>query len=46
MTTDPAAPTVHRIPTRNGDELRVLDWGGSGPPVVLLHPIGFCGGLY
>ena len=46
MTTDPAAPTVHRIPTRNGDELRVLDWGGSGPPVVLLHPNGFCGGLY
>lgn len=46
MTTNPAAPTVHLIATRNGDELRVLDWDGSGPPVVLLHPNGFCGGLY
>lgn len=26
--------------------LTVLDWGGSGPPVVLLHPNGFCAGLY
>lgn len=26
--------------------IRVLDWGGSGPAVVLLHPNGFCGGLY
>lgn len=24
----------------------VLDWGGSGPPLVLLHPNGFCAGLY
>ena len=24
----------------------MLDWGGSGPPVVLLHPNGFCAGLY
>ena len=26
--------------------IRVLDWGGRGPDVVLLHPNGFCGGLY
>ena len=25
MTSATAVPTVHRIPTRNGDELRVLD---------------------
>lgn len=30
----------------DGGRLRVLDWGGSGPPVVLLHPNGFCAGLY
>lgn len=29
-----------------GVRLRALDWGGPGPPVVLLHPNGFCAGLY
>ncbi|QGG94052.1 alpha/beta fold hydrolase [Actinomarinicola tropica] len=29
-----------------GIRLRVLDWGGPGPAVVLLHPNGFCAGLY
>ncbi len=29
-----------------GIHLRVLDWGGNGPAVVLLHPNGFCAGLY
>jgi pimeloyl-ACP methyl ester carboxylesterase len=24
----------------------VLDWGGDGEPVVLLHPNGFCAGLF
>ncbi len=23
-----------------------LDWGGDGPPLILLHPNGFCAGLY
>ena len=23
-----------------------LDWGGTGPPLVLLHPTGFCAGLF
>jgi pimeloyl-ACP methyl ester carboxylesterase len=26
--------------------ITALDWGGSGPTVVLLHPNGFCAGLY
>jgi pimeloyl-ACP methyl ester carboxylesterase len=30
------------------DGLRIagLDWGGAGTPVVLLHPNGFCAGLF
>ena len=23
-----------------------LDWGGDGPPLVLLHPNGFCAGVF
>jgi pimeloyl-ACP methyl ester carboxylesterase len=34
------------IDVGEGNSLRVLDWGGPGQPVVLLHPNGFCGGLY
>lgn len=30
----------------DGSRITVLDWGGSGAPVVLLHPNGFCAGLY
>jgi pimeloyl-ACP methyl ester carboxylesterase len=41
-----APPDVLDLPVAPGTHLRVLDWGGSGPPVVLLHPNGFCGGLY
>lgn len=29
-----------------GVRLRALDWGGPDPAVVLLHPNGFCPGLY
>ncbi|MEJ5256274.1 MAG: alpha/beta hydrolase [Acidimicrobiales bacterium] len=39
-------PEVRRIAGQAGITIRVLDWGGTGPPVVLLHPNGFCGGLY
>jgi pimeloyl-ACP methyl ester carboxylesterase len=24
----------------------VLDWGGDGPPLLLLHPNGFCAGVF
>lgn len=40
-----AEPTVHTIPWAGGS-IAALDWGGSGPPLVLLHPNGFCAGLY
>ena len=39
-------PEVRRIAGQAGITIRVLDWGGTGPPIVLLHPNGFCGGLY
>ncbi len=31
---------------REGITTAWLDWGGDGPPVVLLHPNGFCAGVY
>lgn len=34
-----------RARTEHG-EIGVLDWGGDLPPLVLLHPNGFCAGLY
>lgn len=42
----PTAPRVTRIPAGADIDLQVLDWGGPGEPVVLLHPNGFCAGLY
>ena len=47
----PAHPTntrPHRIgiDVAPGVRLGVLDWGGPDPAVVLLHPNGFCAGLY
>jgi pimeloyl-ACP methyl ester carboxylesterase len=42
----PPPPDVIDVPGRAGITIRALDWGGNGPPVVLLHPNGFCGGLY
>lgn len=29
-----------------GLRIAALDWGGSGMPLVLLHPNGFCAGLF
>ncbi|MGH9042186.1 MAG: alpha/beta fold hydrolase [Acidimicrobiia bacterium] len=29
-----------------GLSIRVLDWGGDGPALVLLHPNGFCAGFF
>ncbi|WP_322754101.1 alpha/beta hydrolase [Frankia sp. Cas3] len=31
---------------RQGRRVACYDWGGAGPPVVLLHPAGFCAGLF
>lgn len=31
---------------RGGLRIRVLDWGGDGEPLLLLHPNGFCAGLF
>jgi pimeloyl-ACP methyl ester carboxylesterase len=30
----------------DGLTIGVLDWGGDGPPLVLLHPNGFCAGVF
>lgn len=48
MTSDPARPsppTIRTFTWAHG-EVAALDWGGSGPPMILLHPNGFCAGLY
>ena len=42
MTGSPVAGRVDRV----GLGTTYLDWGGAGPPLVLLHPNGFCAGLY
>jgi pimeloyl-ACP methyl ester carboxylesterase len=31
---------------REGLRIAALDWGGDGPPLLLLHPNGFCAGLF
>jgi pimeloyl-ACP methyl ester carboxylesterase len=31
---------------REGLRIAVLDWGGDGEPLLLLHPTGFCAGLF
>ena len=30
----------------DGFTIGALDWGGDGPPLVLLHPNGFCAGVF
>jgi pimeloyl-ACP methyl ester carboxylesterase len=32
--------------TVNGVRLHYLDWGGDGPPIVILHATGFLGRIY
>jgi pimeloyl-ACP methyl ester carboxylesterase len=32
--------------TVNGVRLHTLDWGGDGPPIVILHATGFLGRIY
>jgi len=31
---------------RDGLRIRALDWGGAGEPLLLLHPNGFCAGIF
>jgi len=38
-------PTEGQI-THAGLEHAWLDWGGSGQPLIMLHPNGFCAGVY
>jgi pimeloyl-ACP methyl ester carboxylesterase len=35
--------TSHRLSTASGVTLAVHDWGGTGDPVLLVHPTGFHG---
>lgn len=42
MTDSPQRITLER----DGLRLGALDWGGDGPPLLFLHPNGFCGGLF
>jgi pimeloyl-ACP methyl ester carboxylesterase len=35
-----------RLPLSNGIEIAALDWGGSGPPILMHHANGFCGALW
>jgi pimeloyl-ACP methyl ester carboxylesterase len=38
---DPCKHTVHFVTVEDGVQLEVLDWGGSGPPLVLLAGLGW-----
>ena len=42
MTDSPVAGRV----VSDGLGIAYLDWGGTGPPLLLLHPNGFCAGVY
>ena len=39
---DPSVQVVEH----DGLGIGVLDWGGDGPPLLLLHPNGFCAGVF
>jgi hypothetical protein len=38
--TDETPHTIHFITVEEGIKLEVIDWGGSGPPLVLLAGLG------
>ncbi|HAQ23705.1 MAG TPA: hypothetical protein DCR10_09150, partial [Acidimicrobiaceae bacterium] len=42
---DDGEPSAGRV-VRGGIGTAWLDWGGEGQPLVLLHPNGFCAGVY
>lgn len=37
---DPSPHSVRLVAVEDGVELEVLDWGGEGPPIVLLAGLG------
>jgi pimeloyl-ACP methyl ester carboxylesterase len=39
---DPQPVTIEH----DGLRIAALDWGGDGPPLLLLHPNGFCAGFF
>ena len=39
---DPQQLTVEH----DGLRIAALDWGGAGPPLLVLHPNGFCAGVF
>jgi pimeloyl-ACP methyl ester carboxylesterase len=43
---EPASPQVHFIQVEPDVRLEVLDWGGSGPPLVLLTGLGNTAHIY
>jgi pimeloyl-ACP methyl ester carboxylesterase len=45
MTAGPEEPVRWAV-EHDGYTIGALDWGGDGPPLVLLHPNGFCAGLF
>jgi pimeloyl-ACP methyl ester carboxylesterase len=45
MATAPEDPKWWSI-EHDGFTIGALDWGGDGPPLVLLHPNGFCAGVF
>lgn len=45
MAAAPDEPTLSSV-EHDGLTIGALDWGGDGPPLVLLHPNGFCAGVF
>ena len=44
---NPSDAAPHELTvTRDGLTIAALDWGGDGDPLLLLHPNGFCAGLF
>jgi pimeloyl-ACP methyl ester carboxylesterase len=44
--TDPEASPEFLAVAHDGLRITALDWGGDGPPLLLLHPNGFCAGVF
>ncbi len=43
---DPVKPDPVMIPSSGGVSVALHDFGGSGPPLVVVHATGFCGWAY